>query len=68
VAIATNGNTAQQTAKIRRTGLDAHIDALAISEEVGASKPDARMFQVAARRCGSRLDGDGWMVGDCPTP
>jgi putative hydrolase of the HAD superfamily len=66
VAIATNGSTAQQSAKIQRTGLDSHIDALAISEEVGFAKPDPRMFQVAAQRCGTRLEDGGWMVGDCP--
>jgi putative hydrolase of the HAD superfamily len=66
VAIATNGTTAQQSAKIRRTGLDAHVDAIAISEEVGTAKPDRRMFHVAAQRCGRRLHDGGWMVGDCP--
>lgn len=66
VAIATNGSTAQQSAKIRRTGLDSHIDALAISEEVGVAKPDPQIFQVAAQRCGARLEDGGWMVGDCP--
>jgi putative hydrolase of the HAD superfamily len=66
VAIATNGSTAHQSAKIRRTGLNAHIDALAISEEVGVAKPDPRIFQVAAQRCGTRLEDGGWMVGDCP--
>ncbi len=67
IAIATNGATDQQWAKIRRTGLDQHADAVAVSEEVGASKPDPLMFQVAAQRCGARLADGGWMVGDCPT-
>jgi len=63
VAIATNGATAQQSAKIRRTGLDNHIDGLAISEEVGFAKPHRRMFQVAAQRCGVRLKDGGPMDG-----
>ncbi|HKT02300.1 MAG TPA: HAD family hydrolase [Rugosimonospora sp.] len=67
VAIATNGTTAQQWAKIRRTGLDRHADAIAVSGEVGVAKPDRRMFEVAARRCGTRLGDGGWMVGDCAT-
>jgi HAD superfamily hydrolase (TIGR01549 family) len=66
VAIATNGGSAQQSAKVRRTGLGAHVDAVAISEEVGVAKPDRRMFEVAAQRCGCRLADGGWMVGDCP--
>jgi FMN phosphatase YigB (HAD superfamily) len=64
VAIATNGDTLQQWAKIRRAGLDAHTDAVAVSEEVGAAKPDPRIFEIAARRCGADLADGGWMVGD----
>ncbi|MFD0585658.1 HAD family hydrolase [Dactylosporangium darangshiense] len=66
VAVATNGATAQQWAKLRRTGLDAHVDAVAVSEEVGAGKPDLRMFVAAAERCGERLTAETWMTGDCP--
>lgn len=67
VAIATNGGTGQQWAKIRRLGLDEYVDAVAVSEEVGAAKPDRRMFEIAAQRCGCRLAGGGWMIGDCAT-
>jgi FMN phosphatase YigB (HAD superfamily) len=66
VAIATNGQTHQQSAKIRRTGLDAHVDAVAISEEAGERKPGRRIFEVAAERCGARLTDGGWMIGDAP--
>ncbi|QSB16469.1 HAD family hydrolase [Natronosporangium hydrolyticum] len=65
VAIATNGGTYQQQAKIEKAGLADAVDAIAISEEVGVKKPDRRMFEVAAARCGAELV-DGWMVGDCP--
>ncbi len=64
VAVATNGSAGQQTAKLRRTGLDAYVDAVAISEEVGAGKPDRRIFEAAAERCGARLADGGWMIGD----
>jgi FMN phosphatase YigB (HAD superfamily) len=53
-----------QQAKIRRAGLI--VDAVAVSGEVGADKPDRRMFEAAARRCGARLADGGWIVGDCP--
>ena len=66
IAIVTNGDTALQRAKIRRSGLDAVVDAIAVSGELGVGKPDPRIFEVAARRCGERLDGTGWMVGDSP--
>ncbi len=64
VAIATNGQTRQQSAKIRHTGLDAHVDAVAISEEAGERKPGRRIFEVAAQRCGASLADGGWMIGD----
>jgi len=67
VAIATNGATDQQWAKIRRVGLDDHVDAVAVSQEVGASKPDPRVFEAAAQRCGTTLSTSDWMVGDCAT-
>jgi HAD superfamily hydrolase (TIGR01549 family) len=67
VAIATNGDTEQQQAKIRLARLAGAVDAVAVSGEVGAAKPDRRMFEAAARRCGARLADGGWMVGDDPT-
>ena len=54
----------QQTEKMRRTGLDQVVDAVCVSEDLGVRKPDARIFQEAARRCGVPLAG--WMVGDSP--
>jgi putative hydrolase of the HAD superfamily len=65
IAIATNGNTDQQWAKIRQADLESRVDAVAVSAEVGAAKPDRRMFEAAAQRCGARLADGGWMVGDC---
>jgi putative hydrolase of the HAD superfamily len=66
VAIATNGEAIHQREKIRRAGLTGSVDAIVVSEEVGVAKPDRRMFETAAGRCGGRLADGGWMVGDCP--
>jgi putative hydrolase of the HAD superfamily len=63
--IVTNGTTFQQDAKIRRTGLDRFVADWVISEEVGVSKPNPRIFELAARRVHMRLNG-GWVVGDSP--
>jgi putative hydrolase of the HAD superfamily len=62
-AVVTNGPTTVQTHKIRSAGIDELADAICISEEVGESKPHARMFEEAARRSGSTLEG-AWMIGD----
>lgn len=64
VAIVTNGDDRRQKLKITNTGLDAHVDTWAVSEEVGSWKPDPLIFRTAADRCGVPLTADTWMVGD----
>lgn len=61
--IVTNGVVAQQEAKIHTLGLDRLVDGWVVSEGVGFTKPDPRIFTVAAERAGQSLDG-AWMVGD----
>jgi putative hydrolase of the HAD superfamily len=63
VAVVTNGPPSQEE-KIRLTGLEGVVDAWCVSEMVGASKPEPRIFEEAARRCEAPLKG--WMVGDSP--
>ncbi|NUR07564.1 MAG: HAD family hydrolase [Nocardioidaceae bacterium] len=63
IAIVTNGPTAGQGRKVRAAGLGPLVDAVCISEEVGVRKPDPVIFETAAERAGSTLDG-AWMVGD----
>ncbi|MGI5214757.1 HAD family hydrolase [Plantactinospora sp. CA-290183] len=60
-----NGSSRQQDTKIRRTGLDAYLADWVISEDVGVSKPNPRIFALAAERVRMRLRG-AWMVGDSP--
>jgi len=63
IAVVTNGPTSVQTHKVRASGIDELADAVCISEEVGARKPDPVIFRTAAARAGTTLDG-AWMVGD----
>jgi putative hydrolase of the HAD superfamily len=63
VAVVTNGPTEMQTRKLVAAGLDRIAAAVCISEEVGANKPDPRIFETAASRAGVPLDG-AWMIGD----
>jgi HAD superfamily hydrolase (TIGR01509 family) len=63
LAVVTNGPVSSQSLKVRATGLEALVDAVCISEEVGVSKPDALIFRTAAERAGASLAG-AWMVGD----
>lgn len=62
--VVTNGSVRQQEAKLRHTGLDRLVAAWVISEGAGVSKPDRRIFEVAAEAVGRSLDAGGWMIGD----
>ncbi|MBC7267729.1 MAG: HAD family hydrolase [Streptomyces sp.] len=66
VAIVTNGMADNQLMKIERSGLSERVDACCVSGEVGIRKPDVRIFQLAAERCGLALADGGWMIGDNP--
>jgi putative hydrolase of the HAD superfamily len=50
VAIITNGSTQRQKAKIMNTHLNGCFDLIIISEEVGFSKPDKRIFELALNK------------------
>lgn len=61
--IVTNGKVAQQEGKVARLGLAGHVAGMVISEGCGFTKPDPRIFEVAAQTTGGTLAG-AWMVGD----
>lgn len=63
--VVTNGVVRQQEAKIRRTGLDRYVADWVISEEAGVSKPNPRIFALAAHRVRMPLRG-AWVIGDSP--
>ncbi len=60
-----NGETRQQEEKIRKTGLDQYLADWVISEDVGVSKPNPRIFSIAAQRARMRLAG-AWIIGEGP--
>ncbi|NUW43270.1 HAD family hydrolase [Nonomuraea rhodomycinica] len=66
IGVVTNGMEDNQLRKIRWSGLAERVDGWAISGAEGVRKPDARLFAIAAERCGARLGGGGWVVGDDP--
>jgi putative hydrolase of the HAD superfamily len=59
----TNGPSWMQRRKVELLGLDEQLDAIGISEELGASKPDPAAFTAALELMGSAPD-DTVMVGD----
>lgn len=64
LAMVTNGLSEVQRSRIARLGLDEYFDAIAISAEVGASKPDAAMFDIVFESLGSAAPESAIMVGD----
>jgi len=64
IAVVTNGS-AMQADKVTAAELWPLVDAICISLVDGFSKPDRRLLDLAAERCGTTLDG-AWMVGDNP--
>jgi putative hydrolase of the HAD superfamily len=66
VGILTNGSQEIQHAKVTAAGLNGRVDAVCVSEDIGARKPDLAAFRAAAERCRHDLRQGGWMVGDNP--
>ncbi len=63
LALLTNGSAAGQRAKIERFDLAGYFEAILIEEEVGAGKPDERVYRRALEMLGAR-PGEATMVGD----
>ncbi|MGW3240467.1 HAD family hydrolase [Streptomyces olivaceus] len=67
IGVVTNGAGDIQRAKLAGTGLADLVDGVAASGDLEIRKPDLRLFELAAFRCGVSLADGGWMVGDNPT-
>jgi putative hydrolase of the HAD superfamily len=65
VGLLTNGPSELQRRKLAITGIEPELDAVAISEEIGAAKPEPEAFFTAARMIDCEPT-DTAMVGDSP--
>ncbi len=63
IVVVTNNTVAEQTEKLATFGFTALVDALVTSEEIGAAKPDGRIFAAALQRVDC-APGDAVMLGD----
>lgn len=64
LGILTNGMSRVQQPRLERSGLAGHISALIVSEEVGASKPDAAIFEAMHQAMKAPDRSSVLMVGD----
>jgi putative hydrolase of the HAD superfamily len=62
-ALVTNSSTRAQLAKLEAVGLESAFDAVVISGEIGAAKPDVTIFEAALDRL-QLTSTDVWHVGD----
>ncbi|MFJ4585116.1 HAD family hydrolase [Streptomyces echinatus] len=67
IGIATNGASDIQRAKLTSTGISDLVDGIAVSGDLEVRKPDRKLFELAAARCGLDISDGGWMIGDNPT-
>jgi putative hydrolase of the HAD superfamily len=65
LGVVTNGEVRAQTRKLERLGVPERVDDVVISEAAGCKKPDARIFERAARGVGVAA-AQCWFVGDHP--
>ncbi len=63
LGLVTNGAPDLQRAKLRHSGLEGYFDVVLVSGEVGAGKPDPRIFHAALHLLGC-LPEQALMVGD----
>jgi putative hydrolase of the HAD superfamily len=63
IAVVSNNVVAEQVGKAAVCGIDRHLDAMVVSQQVGVAKPDSRIFEIALERIGAQSD-DAIMVGD----
>ncbi|MFI5808423.1 HAD family hydrolase [Streptomyces sp. NPDC051561] len=66
IGIITNGASDIQRRKITESGLADLVDGIAVSGDLEIRKPDERLFELAAARCGHDLAEGGWIIGDNP--
>ena len=59
----TNGKSEYQWGKVRQTGVEAKLDHILVSGDLGISKPDARIFERALDLTGAQ-PSESVMIGD----
>lgn len=67
IALVSNGVSAIQRSRLARCPLTPYFDAIVISEEVGAAKPDPKLLHVAMEMLGCTDKSQAVMMGDSAT-
>ena len=68
VAAVTNGNTVAQQGRMSRSSIKQYIEVMAVSQEVGSSKPEPEVFACALERLGHPEKSPVILIGDGYVP
>jgi len=63
LGIVTNNSTAEQIEKLRALNIASYFDTVVISEDVGVTKPNPKIFAIALERIGAKAH-EGVFIGD----
>ena len=65
MGLITNGDASNQRWKLNKENLTQYFDPIIISGEVGVSKPDPAIFEIALQHAGAQKETT-WYIGDSP--
>lgn len=66
IGVLSNGFQGVQQLKLKSTGLDAMIDLVVLSDDIGINKPDVRLYRHAQLLSGCNTPSRHLMIGDNP--
>ncbi|WP_027728579.1 HAD family hydrolase [Treponema sp. C6A8] len=65
IGLISNGDTSNQRWKLDKENLTQYFDPIIISGEVGVSKPELRIFEIALNKASAQKESS-WYIGDSP--
>ncbi len=65
IGVLSNGFKDTQQQKLRSSGLDALVDLVVLSDDIGVNKPDRRIYDYARQRAAALYPGTPCAPGDC---
>lgn len=67
LALVTNGIKEVQRRRLEKSPFQPYIETVIISDEIGASKPDVKFFEITFEKIGNPLKSETLIIGDSQT-
>ncbi|MCR5188269.1 MAG: HAD family hydrolase [Treponema sp.] len=65
IGLISNGDSKNQRWKLDKGKISHFFDPIIVSDEIGVSKPDLKVFEIALEKAGACKE-DSWYIGDSP--